>query len=151
MAAGTWNAWKRAKLEIGQGRIDLSTRELRITLHSVGASANLGANVDITTLASVGSELAATRGYAANGKTISAGAWALSGTDAVYSGSGVFWSANGGNLGSGTVKYAVIHASEAGGTRFPMFYVTLTSTPVLVANGSRVTINNGGAIYFKLT
>jgi hypothetical protein len=150
MAAGTWNIFKNAKRQVGRGAIALQTRASRISLHSIGASAALSANNDITSLASIGSELAGVRGYAANGKTISAAAFTLSATNGVYSGCAVFWSANGGNLGSGTIKYAVLHFSYAAGTRFPFAYVTLSGTPFLVGDGSRLTVNNGGAKYFEI-
>lgn len=150
MAAGTFNVWKNAKRQLGRGAIALQTRVLRITLHSQAFSAHDDANLDFTTLGSLTAELAATRGYAANGKTISAGAFTLSGTNVVYSGSGVFWSANGGNLGSGTIQFAVIHVSYAGGTRFPFAYVTLSTSPFQVGAGSQFQINNGGGKYFEL-
>ncbi len=129
MAAGTWAFFRRAKEKIGQGLIDFSARALRISLHSIGASANLSAGNDVTVLSSIGSELAATRGYVANGNTISGKAWTLSGNNGILTGpNGVFWSANGGNLGSGTIKYAVLHASQAGGTRNLVAFVTLSTT-----------------------
>ena len=151
MAAGTWNFFKNAKRELGTGKLDFDTRALRITLHSIGASANLSANNDITVLSSIGSELAATRGYAANGVTISGGSIVLSGTNMIYTGPNqVSWSANGGNLGGGTIKYAAIHASYAAGTRFPLAWVTLSTTPFLVGDGSKLIINSGGGRYFEI-
>ncbi len=151
MAAGTWNAFKKAKKELGIGALDFNTRALRITLHSAGASANLSANFDVTTLASIGSELAATRKYGANGKTIANAAITISGTNAKFTGDAVVWTASAGNLGSGTIKYAVIHASYAGGTRWPLWFVTLSGTPFQVSDGSTLTINSGGGIYFSIT
>ncbi len=151
MAAGTWDFFKRTKEELGLGTFDFSARALRISLHSIGASVNLSANNDVTALSEIGSELAATNGYSVNGETISGGLWTLSATDAVYKGvTGVFWSAGGGNLGSGTIKYAVLHVSLAGGSRFPLAWVTLSTTPFLVADASRLTINNGGGDFFKI-
>lgn len=150
MAAGTWNVYKNAKRQLGRGAIALQTRALRITLHSQAFSAHDDPNLDFTTLGSLTAELAGTRGYLANGKTISAAAFTLSGTNGIYTGCAVFWSANGGNLGSGTVAFAVIHVSYALGTRFPFAFVTLSTTPFLVGDGSRITINNGGGRYFEL-
>jgi len=155
MAAGTWNAWKRTKEKLGQAEINFNTGIFRITLHSAGASANLvTAGVDITRLGSVGSQIAATRGYVANGVTVSGGAWTLSGTNAIYTGpTGVVFSANGGNLGSGTIKYAVMHMSLGSGSasRLLVGYVTLSSTAFLVGDGSRLTINNGGGRFWTLS
>lgn len=151
MAAGTWNFFVRCKEKLGLATFDFSARALRITLHSIGASVNLSAANDMTAISEVGSELSAARGYLANGKTISGGLWTISATDAVYKGvTGVFWSADGGFLGTGTIKYALLHASLAGGSRFPLAWVTLSSTPFQVADASRLTINNGGGDYFKI-
>ena len=41
MAAGAWKINPNAKLKIGTGSIDLDTDIFNLTLHSVGASANL--------------------------------------------------------------------------------------------------------------
>ena len=152
--AGTWNFWMRAKENLGKGMYDFDTRTLRITLHTDGASANLAsAGVDITVLGSVGNELEATNGYAANGENISGGAWTVSGTNVIYTGpNAVAWTAAGDNLGSATsLKYAVIHASLAGGTRSLLCYVTLSDSVITVAAGSVLTINSGGGRYFTLT
>ena len=148
MAAGTWDFFKNAKQELGTGKLDFNTRAIRISLHSIGASANLSANNDMTALSEVGSELAATRGYAANGVTISGASLPISGTNAIFTGPNqVSWSANGGDLGSGTIKYAVLHASYAGGTRFPLAFVTLSTSPFQVGSGSKLIINSGGGRY----
>jgi hypothetical protein len=150
MAAGTWNVYKNAKRQIGRGAVAFQTRALRITLHSQAFSAHDDPNLDFTTVGSLTAELNASNGYAGNGLTISNAGFTLTGTNVKYSGNEVFWSANGGNLGGGTIQFAVVHISYSGGTRFPFMFVTLSTSPFLVGDGSRLTINSSGAKYFEI-
>jgi hypothetical protein len=154
MAAGTWNFFKTGKQKVGQALMNFDGGNLRISLHSVGASAQLLADNSATALGSIANELSAANGYVAGGKSIDFSlsySWRLSGTTALFSGPEVFWSANGGNLGgSGSIKYAVIHVSQASGTKSNLCYVTLSASPFQVGDGSRLTINSGGAVYWTL-
>ena len=152
MAAGTWTFFRTAKEKLGQGKLDFDTRVLRVGLFTSAASASLSAGLSVTTFPSIANEISEANGYSSSGKSISLGDFTLSTNDMTYSGCGVFWSANGGNLGNtAIIKYAVMAASQSSGTLTPLAFVTLSTASFAVGAGSRLTINSGGSTYFKIT
>lgn len=152
---GTWNVLLRAKQKMLLGTLTFSGELFRMGLWRAGA--NLSNVLDVSTVASITSQLASARGYGTTGKQISNTAVTVSGTTAWgFTGDGTCWSANGGVLGSGgaSIQYAVIWRSGGAKTGMPVCYATLSTAFFTVAAGSALKINGGtasGARIFTLT
>lgn len=139
MAAGTFVVFKRAKGNLGKAAINLSTGNYYMSLHKTSASANLVG--DVSTFASVGSEISATGGYTAGGKVLSGlawttaasvGQWKLDFTDKIFTASGAALN---------NVRYAVIRNSGTSvGASKVVAYCALTGTQFNLASGSTLTV-----------
>jgi len=144
MAAGTWNVLLHAKLEIMQGNVNFSSNIFRMGLWRAGA--NLSATLDVSTVASITSQLPSARGYGQTGREMSNESLSPAATTTVaWTTDGVCWSANGGVLGSGgtSIQFAVIWESGAAKSGTPIAYVTLSSSDFTVPDASKLLINGG--------
>jgi len=155
MAAGTWKVYTRAKRALAEGGITLGSGIFRLSLHSVGASANIlqVSNGGLSTFTSIGSEHSVTGGYTAAGRAIApaAGQWTASGATTMkftYTASGLVFTASGANLTS--IKYAAIHASASAGGGPLLCFVTLSTTGFDITDGNTLTISPAAGGVFTL-
>ena len=125
MAAGAWKINPNAKLKLGNLSIDLGGAVFNITLHSVGASANLlVGNVSVFT--SIGSNCTG-GGYTSAGNTLSSPTWALSGVNGKFDSSD--WIVTG---SIASIKYAVIMQSVSASSGLVLCFSTLSTSPFSV-------------------
>lgn len=152
MAAGTWIFWREAKSRIGEGQINFTSDNVKIGLFKASFTTSFDTvQLSVTTYGSLGRELPAATGYTAGGKDVGSAGLVLSGDNVVFSGAEVIWTGTGGTLGGTDLQFAVLHVSLAGGTDFPLAYVTLSTAAFGVGSGSTLTINSGGADIFTIT
>ena len=143
MAAGAWKINPNAKLKIGTSSIDLDTNIFNITLHSVGASANLLTGA-VSIFTSIGSQCTG-GGYAAGGNTLSSPTWALSGTNAKFDSSD--WVVTG---SIGSIKYAVIMRSVSATSGLVLAYSTLSTSGFNLTGSNTMTIQMNASGIFTL-
>jgi hypothetical protein len=163
MAAGTWKLFTRAKRIMGTGGnamtaggITLGVGVFKMSLHGVGASANLLkiSNGGISTFASVTSEISATGGYVAGGRNIVPATGKLTvGASTkqmkfTYSTAGLVFTANGASLKA--IKYAVIRTSSGAGAGKVLCFCTLSTAAFGVATGNTLTISPAGTGVFTM-
>ena len=144
MAAGAWKINPNAKYKIGRGLISLSGSVFNLTLHSVGASANLISGL-VSIFTSIGSECTG-GGYTAGGNTLSSNTWALSGVNGKFDSSD--WVVTG---SIGSIKYAVIQQSEAVSSGFVLCYSTLSTSGFDVTGTNTLTIQMNASGIFTLS
>jgi len=146
-AAGKWKFYEQAKLELGQGILDLSTGTFKMALFLSTSNANTlsGSNK----LADLTNEVANANGYTTGGVALTGLVWSnAAGTETWSSGNGT-WTAAGGSI---TGRFAVIYKSGTfGGIVNPIVCVSLLDTTpadVSVADGQQlqVTINASGIV-----
>ena len=148
MPAGTFTVFKRAKGNLGKGALNFSGNYY-MGLFETAVSANIIGN--LSTYGSLGSEIAATGGYAAGGKALaavtwttgaSAGQWRLDSTARIFT-------ANGGNLTN--IRYAVVRQSAATvGASKIVAYAALTGVQFTLNSGSTLTVTPAANGYFTL-
>ena len=143
MAAGAWKINKNAKLKIGNGSIDLDTDIFNISLHSIGASANLISGL-VSVFTSIGSECTG-GGYVAVGNTLSSPTWAISGQNAKFDSSD--WVVTG---SIASIKYAVICKSVSGTSGLVLAFSTLSGTGFDVTGTNTLTIQMNASGIFTL-
>jgi hypothetical protein len=143
MAAGAWKINKNAKLKIGTGSIDLDSDTFNITLHSVGASANLISGL-VSVFTSIGSECTG-GGYTAVGNTLSSPTWALSGQNAKFDSSD--WVVTG---SIASIKYAVIMKSVSATSGLVLCYSTLSTAGFSVTGTNTLTLQMNASGIFTL-
>jgi hypothetical protein len=145
MAASAWVLFDRAKHYIGDGTIDLSGGEFRISLHSTGASANLVG--DITIKSSVGSECTG-GGYVAGGQSLTGVTWtqgASAGQQRWDATDPVFTASASALL---DVRYAVIATSVTATSGILLTYAALSTAQFTVTAGNTLTIQlNANGIF----
>lgn len=143
MAAGAWKINKNAKLKIGAASIVLSGGVFNLTLHSVGASANLISGL-VSVFSSIGSEVTG-GGYTAGGNTLSSHTWAISGQNAKFDSSD--WVVTG---SIASIKYAVIMMSTGASEGFVLCYSTLSTSGFDVTGTNTLTIQMNTSGIFTL-
>jgi len=148
MAASAWIIFDRAKHYIGEGTIDLSGGEFRISLHGTLASTNLTG--DITIKSSVGTE-ASGGGYAAGGQSLSTPLW----TDGASAGEQK-WDATDPIMTASAsaldgVRYAVIATSVTATSGILLCYAALSTAEFSVSSGNTLTIQMNSNGIFTLT
>lgn len=139
MAAGTFTVFKRGKGNLGKGAFNLTNGNYY--LHFFRTSASAGITGNVSTLASLTSQVSATGGYTASGKALtgltwvtaaSAGQWKLDfTTDLVVTAS---------NAAINNIRYAVIRNSTSSGAGKLLCYCTLTTTQFTLASGNTLTV-----------
>lgn len=156
MPAGTWKIYTRAKRLIGSGSITLGAGVFRMSLHRTSASANILriSNGGISTFSSVGSEISATGGYVAGGRTIgpATGRWTVGASTKqmrfTYTTAGLIFTASGAGLNN--IKYALIRNSTGVGTGRALCYCTLSSAAFTITTGNTLTITPNASGVFTL-
>jgi len=143
MAAGAWKINPNAKLKLGDTSIDLGGAIFNLTLHSIGASANLISGL-VSVFTSIGSEVTG-GGYAAVGNTLSSPTWVISGQNAVFDSSD--WVVTG---SIGSIKYAVIMQSISGTSGLVLCYSTLSTSGFDLTGTNTLTIQMAAAGIFSL-
>lgn len=157
MAAGTWTFFKSAKREILKGNITFSGTVIKAGLHVSGAGMSAGGDYStVLSISAAGAVRAGeSNGYSRSGYSLlAAGLVSVATNNTKYSASNISWSANGGNLGGNTsLKYCLLFLSAAaGGSGYPICFVTLTQTgTITVPDGSALIVNSGGASIFTLS
>ena len=143
MAAGAWKINPNAKLKLGDTSIDLGGAVFNISLHSVGASANLISAL-VSVFTSIGSEVTG-GGYTAVGNTLSTPTWAISGQNAVFDSSD--WIVTG---SIASIKYAVICQSISATSGLVLCYSTLSTSGFTLSGANTLTIQMATAGIFSL-
>jgi hypothetical protein len=146
-AAGKWKVYEQAKLELGQGSLDLSTGTFKVALFQSTSNANTlsGSNK----LADLTNEVANANGYTTGGVALTGVTWTnLAGTETLGSGNAV-WTAAGGAIAA---RFAVLYKlGTFGGIVNPIIGVCLLDTApadASVADGQQlqVTVNAAGIL-----
>lgn len=145
--AGKWKVYEQAKLELGEGLIDLSSGTINMALYTSASNANTlsvnKAKADLT------NEVAQANGYLTGGVGISPFTWTNNAGLVTFTGANGVWTASGGSI---TARFAVIYkAGTFGGILNPIICVCLLDTTpadVTVADGQQliVTISASGII-----
>jgi len=158
MAAGAWKIYTRAKraLGAGSGVVTLGAGVFKMALHRTSASANIlkVSNGDISTWASMGSEISATGGYAAGGRNIppATGKWTVGASTKQmkfsYTTAGLVFTANGANLTN--IRYAVIRNSTGAGAGKVLCYCTLSTAAFTITSPNTLTISPAATGVFTL-
>ena len=143
MTAGAWNINNNAKLKLGDALFSLGGAAFNITLHSIGASANLLSGV-VSLFTEIGSECTG-GGYTAVGTALASPTWALSGQNAKFDAAN--WVVTG---SIASIKYAVIMQSVSATSGFVLCYSTLSATPFAVTGTNTLTIEMNAAGIFTL-
>ncbi len=143
MAAGAWKINPNAKLKLGNSLISLGGAIFNISLHSIGASANLISGL-VSVFTSIGSECTG-GGYVAAGQTLSSPTWALSGLNGKFDSSD--WIVTG---SIASIKYAVICQSISGTSGLVLCYSTLSTSGFDVTGSNTLTIQMNAAGIFTL-
>ena len=143
MAAGAWKINPNAKLKLGNTSIDLGGAIFNISLHSVGASANLISGL-VSVFTSIGSEVTGGN-YTAVGMTLSSPTWALSGQNGKFDSSD--WVMTG---SCASIKYAVICQSISATSGLVLCYSTLSTSGFDVTGTNTLTIQMNASGIFTL-
>lgn len=153
MAATAWAFFNDAKKKIGDGTIDLDAGIPKLSLHTSAAELNTSASARVlSTLGSVGGELAVAGGYAAGGRTLAGVVWTLQGDpgSVKWDATDLVFTASGANLSN--IKFAVIHFSNAAVTSGHLLcWSRLSTSQFSVTSGNTLTIQFAAAGIFTLT
>lgn len=141
MAASAWEIFNEFKIDLGQIVHTLDGGPYDLHLFRTSASANI-TNDTLSTLGSIGSEVASGNGYSQSGKaltvTYSAGD---SAAQARWDFSDVIWTANGGTIPN--IRYALIVRRSTSGKLAGNLIVAraaLTTTQSTLNSGSTLTV-----------
>lgn len=145
MAAGAWKIFTRAKRHMNSsaGALHLDG-VFRMCLCKASASASFLkiTNTGISTWASVGSEIAAQGGYAANGRSIPAIKWTVGASTKQmkfsFTTAGLVFTASGAALSA--IKYAVIRNSTGAGAGKVLAFCTLSTAGFSISSPNTLTI-----------
>ena len=156
MSAGAWKLYTRAKRSIGTGVIVLGSGVFKMCLLRTSASANIlkTSNGGISTWTSIGSEISATGGYAANGRNIgpATGNWTVGASvhqmKFTYTTAGLVFTANGANLNN--IRYAAIRNSTDAGAGKVICYCTLSTAAFTITSPNTLTISPAATGVFTL-
>jgi hypothetical protein len=153
MAAGTWKVFNNAKLKLGAGTLNMSGA-FRMALFTSASNLKTAASAKpLVLLGSVSNQVASGYNYCTSGKTIPNEAWAVGANASTmhfdFTATGVKWSANGGTIAA--IKYALIFTSGASaGACFNVAYVTLTTSPLSLADTNTLTVKPAATGVFTL-
>lgn len=156
MAAGPWKVYTRAKRLLASGSITLGAGVFRLSLHRTSASADIlrVSNGGISTFASIGSEISATGGYVAGGRTLppATGRWTVGALTEqmkfTYTTAGIVFTASGAGLNN--IKYAAIRNSTGAGAGKVLCFCTLSTAAFTITTGNTLTITPHGNGVFTL-
>lgn len=141
--AGAWKINTNAKQKLGVGSIILSGGVFNLSLHSIGASANLLSG-NVSVFSSILSECTG-GGYTAGGNTLSSHTWTQSGQNWKFDSSD--WVVTG---SIASIKYAAIFMSTGVSEGFVLCYSTLSTSPFSVTGSNTLTIQMNTSGIFTL-
>ena len=152
MAAGAWNIHVKFKRVMADGTLDLDNgaHVLRLSLYQDTANLSAGAISMLSVIGSVSDEVLSAAGYVRSGKVMNAD-WTVGGSagEMRYSGSAVFWSANGGTIAS--IQYGVLWFSGASANaRYILAHSTLSTVGFDLTDTNRITITPSANGIFEL-
>ena len=152
MATMAWKIYAAAKLAIGTGGnamtaqgVTLGVGVFKMSLHRAAASANIIAVSTRVLFSSIGNEITAQGGYAANGRNLlpTTGKWVAGRSAKEYKFTytvtpGLVFTANGAALSG--IKFALIRTSNGAGTGRVVCYCSLSSSEFSIASPNTLTI-----------
>jgi hypothetical protein len=153
MAASAWTFFDEFRIDLGQGVYNLDTDNIDIHLFTTAASANIN-NDGLSTLGSIGSEVASAAGYSQSGKLLTA-TYSVGDNSgqARFDFSDVVFTANGGTISN--IRYALLvrrGASGKDGAGLVIARAALTTTQSPLGSGSTLTVGTPtGDGVFELT
>lgn len=145
MAAGAWKIFTRAKRNLCTASSGINLDGIfRMMLCRASASAGVlkNTNTGISTWASVGGEISARGGYAANGRSIPAIKWTVGASTKQmkfsFTTAGLVFTASGSALNN--IKYAVIRNSTGAGAGKVLAFCTLSTAAFTISSPNTLTI-----------
>lgn len=142
MAEQAWRIFNSAKEDLMNGAIILLTDTINLTLHTSAAGLTAALLDSITSIGSVGNEVASTSGYSSSGTAIQGATWATgaSGSERRFDFNDVVVTALGQTIQN--IKFAVL----ANGTGELLAYSRLSTVEYDVTTGNThtITIASGG-------
>lgn len=153
MAASAWTFFNEFRRDLGDGTIDLDTDNWDLHLFTTAAAANI-TNDALSTLGSIGNEVASTTGYTTSGKAMTQ-TWTTGASvgEMRFDMSDIVVSATGSNIVN--IRYALIVRRGASGSDPAGLAVArsaLTATQFTLNAGSTLTISTPAADgIFELT
>jgi hypothetical protein len=145
MAAGSWKIFTRAKRNLNTTNTPIHLDGIfRMMLCRASASAGVlkYTNTGISTWASVGGEISARGGYAANGRSIPAIKWTVGASTKQmkfsFTTAGLVFTASGSALNN--IKYAVIRNSTGAGAGKVLCFCTLSTAAFSISSPNTLTI-----------
>jgi hypothetical protein len=154
MAATAWGFFNKAKKQIGAAVIDLDGGgKFRMTLHTSTAKVKTSASArPLSSLASIGAQIANQGGYSAGGRTMAGVVWTLQGDpgSVKWDATDLVFTASGANLSG--IQFAVIRLSAVAlGSGYPICWSKLSTSPFSVTTNNTLTIQFAAAGIFTLT
>ena len=145
MAAGAWKIFTRAKRSLCTASTGINLDGVfRMCLCRTSASAGVlkNTNTGISTWASVGGEISARGGYAANGRSIPAIKWTVGASTKQmkfsFTTAGLVFTASGSALNN--IRYAVIRNSTGAGAGKVLCFCTLSTAAFTISSPNTLTI-----------
>jgi hypothetical protein len=155
MAATAWAFFNKAKKQLSQNsngiRLD-GTNKFLLSLHL--STAKLGTSASarpLSSMSSIGGEIAVAGGYSAGGRTLASVVWTLQGDpgSVKWDAADLVFTASGANLSG--IQFAVIHMSTAAASGYPICWSKLSTSPFSVTTNNTLTIQFAAAGIFTLT
>lgn len=146
MPAGKWKLYDTAKVNIGDGVIDLGSHTFKIALFQSTSNANTLTN---STLAQLTNQVAGANGYTTGGNTLSGVTWTQTGGTATFDATDSVWTASGGSI---TARFAVIY-DDTSASKALLCVCLLDTAPadVTATNGNTLTIQFNASGIFTLS
>lgn len=146
MPAGKWKLYDTAKVNIGDGVIDLGSHTFKLALFTSSSNANTLTN---GTLASLTNQVAGANGYTTGGNTLSGVTWTQTGGVATFDASDTTWTATGGSI---TARFGVIY-DDTSATKALLCVCLLDTAPadVTATAGNTLTIQFNASGIFTLS
>ena len=144
MAVGTWKIYAKAKFYMGNGNITLGAGVFKMSLHRTAASTNIIVLSTRSTFASIGNEISARGGYAANGRNLppATGSWVVGASAKqykfTYTAAGLVFTASGSALNQ--IRFALIRNSTGPGAGKVLCFASLSSAEFNITSPNTLTI-----------
>ena len=146
MPAGKWKLYDTAKVNIGDGVIDLGSHTFKLALFTSSSNANTLTN---DPLASLTNQVAGANGYTTGGNTLSGVTWTQTGGVATFDATDTTWTATGGSI---TARYGVIY-DDTSASKALLCVCLLDTAPadVTATAGNTLTIQFNASGIFTLS
>jgi hypothetical protein len=150
MAAGAWTFYNKAKKNIGNGLIKLSGAGFKMALYTSAAGTN-AINAALSTIGSIGNEVAAANGYAAGGQAMTV-TWTagVSAGQLRFSFTNLIWTGTGGTIPN--IKFAIAYFSGAAsaGKKKLLAYSQLSTSQFTLTQNNTLTVAPSATGMFNL-